>query len=235
MGDLGDVGVDSIRMLENQWYETLLAIDGYYGCVFFVWQVDNPQNRSFFACDLSDMYRSIGTGDSTSFWAGINLWTHASEVAVELESVSVFEFTDFFGSVANGRGTSQRYTYHNDAEKYRLAVQLFNEGDYYNANLLLQELVGYSTSSSYREECERLLVTVPLKGWALANGVIRSMLHGAVPKSPYLYIFQAEALETLDLSGWEITDLGFLRYFPNLKELILDDNMITDLMPLKDL
>ena len=227
--------MEPIELLENEWYEMLLAIDGYYGCGFLIWQEGNPTNSAFYTCDMSDTYRSVSAGEEQYFWAGINLWTHTNETAFDIQSVSVYEFQDFAGADTQNRAVSKRYTYSGDDEKYRLAVQLFNDGDYYNAYLLLKELDGYDTSQTYLDECERLLQTVALDGWALANGVVRSMTNGETPLSLYLYVYQTEQLETLDLSNWEVMDLNFLHYFPNLKELILDGNAITDLTPLKDL
>jgi len=233
--NFGDVGGDSIHVLENEWYHALLAIDGHFGCGLIVWQESDPANNAFYTCDMSGAFPSVNAGQEPYIWAGFDLWGHANEAAIDIESLSVYEFADFVGVDTENRPVQTRYTYANDDEKYRLAVQLFDDGDYYNAYLLLEELSGYDTGETYLEECERLLQTVPLDGWALANGIATSMMNSGTPLSQYLYVYQAEALETLDLANWEVMDLDFIRYFPNLKELILDGNAITDLTPLKDL
>ena len=235
IADLGDMGIDPINLIENEWYNMLLAIDVHYGCSFTVWQENDPDNHAFYACDLSDTFQSVSVMPNQYIWAGIDMWAHSNEIFFDIEALSVYEFVDFTGVDPATRTASQQYQYAGDDEKYRLAIQLFNGGDYYNAYLLLKELNGYDTSATYLSECERLLQTIVIENDMLARGIVLSTQNSGTINSPYLYVYQAEKIESLDLTECEIMDLEFIRYFPNLKQLILDGNGITDLTPLQDL
>lgn len=235
VGDLVSEGVDPILMVENEWYYTLFALDGYYGCGFVTWQENDPANSTFYTCDFGATYRTIQPMGNDYFWAGVDYWTHAKEADFDIASLSFYEFDDFAGGALSARKAEQRYEYSNQDEQYRLALQFFDQEDYYNAYLLLKELNGYDTSGSYLQECERLLQTVVIESGMIATSIINSMQDAGMEFDQYIYRYQAEKFESLDVSECEIEDLEFIRYFPNLKQLNLDANGITDLTPLMDL
>ena len=106
--------------------------------------------------------------------------------------------------------------------------------DFYNAYTLFSELDGYDTGD-YLAECERLLKTVQIENPFISGKIRKAMKEHGMPVGKYLYVYQAEELENLDLSECRVDDLAFIRNFPNLKELNLAKNGISDLAPLQDL
>ncbi|MEW5805053.1 MAG: leucine-rich repeat domain-containing protein, partial [bacterium] len=126
------------------------------------------------------------------------------------------------------------YTYSDDQEKYELAVQLFEAEDFYNAYTLFNELDGYDTDD-YLAECERLLKTIEITNPYVAGTIKKAIKERRMPVYEYLYVYQAEKFESLDLSTCRIEDLAFISNFPNLKELNLAENGISDLTPLRNL
>ena len=92
------------------------------------------------------------------------------------------------------------------------------------------ELEGYDTGD-YLAECERLLKTIEIKNPDVAGIIKKALKDHGMPVYEYLYVYQVEELESLDLSGCRIEDLDFISNFTNLKELNLNKNAISDLTP----
>ena len=222
---------------ENEWHYALIAMDEHSGYRFLIWQQNDPQNNAFYACDLSDVFKIDDSIQGQKIWTNINFRTPSDEASFDIETIKVYEFENFEDIEVNTENEAEiaNYDYTNDYEKYRLAVDLFNDGDYYNAYLLLKELNGYDTSETYFEECKRLLQTVQIDNQYVAAAVKKAMKDIGMTTYDCLYVYQAEKLERLDLSDCKIEDLSFLSTFINLKELSLDNNGLSDLMPLKDL
>ena len=168
--------------------------------------------------------------------ANMDFSTQSNEASLDIESIAVYEFENFNDIDVNTENDKiTNYDYTNDHDKYRLAVDLFNAGDYYNAYLLLKELNGYDTSGTYSAECERLLQTIEINNSCVAGAIKKAMKDSGMTIYDSLFVYQAEKIETLDLSACAIEDLSFISSFINLKELNLDNNGLSDLMPLKDL
>ena len=123
--------------------------------------------------------------------------------------------------------------YNNEA--YQAAITYFNQGDYFSAYAVLVALEGYSTSASYLEECERLLTTVEIETPQAAERIREALAEQGIVVGEYLYVYQAEQLETLDLSNCVLTDISGLSNFKGLIDLNLDSNAIDSVLSLKDL
>ena len=227
----------SLKQQENKWYYALVAIDEHLGYRFITWQENEPSNNAFYACDLSDVFNRDDETSGSNIWGDININSNANEASLDIESIAVYEFESFNDIDAEDQAESPDYEYTNDQEKYDLAVRLFEAQDYTNAYTLfteLDELDGFDTGD-YLAECERNLKTIEIQDPKVAGNIRKALKENGMPISEYLYVYQAENLESLDLSECLIEDLGFIGNFPNLIELNLDKNAISDLSPLKDL
>ena len=227
--------INPFTFIDNEWFFTLAALDRDYGYRYITWQENNPSNHTFFACDLSAIFKPYHFNQEQEIWAALQFFTDTNAYSLDVESVSIFEF-ESFNDVENINPSDdpEVYTYSNDDEKFQLAAQLFNDGDYYNAYILFQELDGYDTGD-YLAECERLLKTIEINNPNVVGVIKKALKDRGMPIYEYLYVYQAEELESLDLSECRIDDLGFISDFTNLKELNLNKNAISDLTPLKDL
>ena len=236
VGNTNKEYMNKFKPIENEWYYVLIAMDESLGYRFTVWQQNDPFNNAFYACDLSDVYKIEDSMQGQQIWMDINFYTQSNEINFDIEEIKVYEFQNF-ADIANKELANNviNYQYADDYEKYKLAVDLFNQEDYYNAYLLLKELDGYDTSATYFAECERLLQTVEINAPNIAGAIKKAMKDNGMPIYDCLYTYQAEKIENLDLSDCNIHDLDLIASFPNLKKLILDRNAISDLTPLKDL
>lgn len=227
--------INLLRAIDNEWYYALVAMDEHLGYRFITWQVNNPANNAFYACDLSGIFKPDNDTQGQHIWADISINSHANEAFLDIESIAVYEFENFVDiENDNLNDDPEVNTYSNDQEKYELAIQFFEAEDYYNAYTLLKELDGYDTGD-HLAECERLLKTIEIENPYVSGMIKKAMKERGLPIYEYLYVYQAEKLESLDLSKCRIEDLGFIHNFPNLKELILDSNAISDVNPLNDL
>ena len=224
----------SLKQLENKWYYALVAMDEHLGYRFITWQENDPSNNAFYACDLGVVFNKDDEISGSNIWADINFNSSANEATLDIDSIAVYEFESFFDIDTEDQAELLDYEYTNDQEKYGLAVKLFEAEDYYNAYTLFNELDGYDTED-YLAECERTLKTVEIQNPHVAENIRKTLKENGMPIYAYLYVYQAENLESLDLSECLIEDLGFISSFPNLIELNLDKNAISDLSPLKDL
>ena len=224
-----------LKPSENEWFYALIAIDEHLGYRFITWQETNPANHAFYAIDLSDIFEPNDEVQGKQIWVDIAINSQANEASLDIESIAVYEFERFI-DIENddSRDNAVVYSYADDQEKYELAVLLFEAEDFYNAYTLFKELDGFDTGD-YLAECERLLKTIDIENPYVAGKIKKALKERGVPIGQFLYVNQAEALESLDLSACRIADLDFIRSFPNLKELNLDYNGISDLTPLKDL
>ncbi len=226
---------NSLEFIENEWYFTLAAGDGDFGYRYITWQENDPSNHAFYACDLSAIYKPYDFPQQQDIRTRINFFTQTNEIDVDIASLSVYAFENFKDlPYIDESGSGQNFMFANDDEKFQLGVQLFESEDYYSAYTIFSELDGYD-SSGYLAECERLLATVEIDNWHVAEKIRKAMKERGMPIYAYLYTYQAEKLESLDLSASLIDDLGFITHFPNLKELNLEANAIYDLSPLADL
>jgi len=227
--------VSVFKPLDNQWFYALIAIDKHLGYRFITWQETNPSNHAFYAIDLGDIFKPNAEVQGKQIWADIAINSRGNEASLDIESITVYEFENFNDTVSAGpSGDPVVYTFSDDQEKYKLAVQLFEADDIYNAYTLFKELDGFDTGD-YLAECKRALKTVQIENPFVAGKIKKALKERGVPIGQYLYVYQAEALESLDLSACRIDNLDFIRSFPNVKELILDENGISDLTPLQDL
>ena len=227
--------LNSINFLNDEWYFTLAAMDRDYGFRYITWQENDPSNHAFYACDLSGIFKPYHFNHEQGFWAGLDFFTDSNAIDVDVESLTIYGFENFNDvENVNLNDDPEVYTYADDDEKYQLAAQLFEAGDYYNTYKLFQELDGYDTGD-YLAECERLLKTIEVKNPNVAGIIKKALKDHGIPVTEYLYVYQAEELESLDLSECRIEDLSFISNFTNLKELNLNKNAISDLTPLKDL
>ena len=224
-----------LKPSDNEWFYALIAIDKHLGYRFITWQEINPANHAFYAIDLSNIFEPDAEVQGHQIWADIAINSQEEEARLDIESIAVYEFEKFSDTVSDGfNGDPIIYTYSDDQEKYELAIQLFENKDYYNAYTLFKELEGFDTGD-YLAECERVLKTVQIDNPFIAGKIKKVMKERGTPVSKYLYVYQAEALESLELSACRIDDLAFIRSFPNLIELNLDENGISDLTPLQGL
>ena len=224
---------NSLNLIENEWYFTLAAIDGDYGYRYITWQEDDPSNHAFYACDLSAIFKPYNFSQQQDMQAGINYFAQTNTISVDIASVRVYAFENFRDSeTTDPYGSTQTYTFSNDDEKFQLGVRLFEEEEYYSAYTIFSTLSGYDTGT-YLAECERLLKTVEINNPHVAEKIKKAMKENGMPIYAYLYTYQAEKFESLDLSKSLIDDLGFITNFPNLIELNLEHNAIHDLSPLK--
>lgn len=227
---------NTFQMVDNEWYYSLAAMDKSLGYRFITWQENDPANHIFYACDLSEIHKSDDNVQGPFLWVGIDFCTLEKEFSFDFQSLTVYSFENFNDIESVYLHDDQKeYQYANDDEKYQLAVALFNQEDYYNAYLLLKELGGYDASETYLAECERLLQTIEINNASAVGKIKKTMKDCGMPIYDCLYVYQAEKLESLDLSDCSITELGFVSKFVNLKELSLDGNGISDLTPIKDL
>ena len=120
-------------------------------------------------------------------------------------------------------------------EKYAMAVEYYNTGQYQDSFDLLEQIEGYSTSNSYYDECKRLLTPIIMPNNDAYYKISAALFELGISHGIPLLTYQAEQITALDLSGCEIDDLSFIISFVNLEELYLDNNEITDIMSLKDL
>jgi|GEM_PF-2386691 len=226
---------NALVFIENEWYFTLAALDKDYGYRYITWQENNPSNHAFYACDLSAIFNPYIFFREQGMWAGLNFFAGTNEVSVDIESLTVYEFENFNDvESVNLHDDTEVYSYSDDHAKFQLAFQLFEDGDYYNAYTLFKELDGYDTSD-YLAECERLLKTIEIKNPYVAGMIKKALKEQGRPMHEFLFVYQAENFESLDLSECRIEDLSFISEFTNLKELNLDKNAVSDLTPLKDL
>jgi len=224
-----------LNFIDGEWYYSLAALDENYGYRYIIWQENNPVNHAFYACDLGAVYKPYVFMREQDMRTGLRFWARTNEISVDIESIMVFDF-EHFNDMENGNSENDRttYRYANDQEKYELAVQFFEAEDYFNAYTLFKDLNGFDTGD-YLADCERLLKTVEISDATIAGMIRRALKERGIPIYAHLYTYQAEKLESLDLSGSQIDDLGFLANFPNLKEINLTANAIYDLSPLRDL
>jgi Leucine-rich repeat (LRR) protein len=226
---------NSLNLIADAWYFTLAALDGNYGYRYMTWQENDPSNHAFYACDLGAIFKPYDLARQQDMRAGVNYFTQTNEISVDIASLRVYAFEQFKDThYTDPYDGAQTYTFANDDEKYQLGVQLFEAEDYFNAYTLFSELSGYDTSD-YLAECKRLLNTVEIDNQFVAEKIKKAMKENGMPIYAHLYTYQAEKLESLDLSESVIDDLGFISSFSNLKTLNLESNAIHDLTPLKDL
>ncbi|MBU1682713.1 hypothetical protein KJ742_02085 [Patescibacteria group bacterium] len=224
-----------LKPSDNQWFYALIAMDKHLGYRFITWQETNPANHAFYAIDLGDIFEPNTEVQGKQIWADIVFYSRGNEASLDIESIAVYEFENFCDTVSDGsNGDPVVYTYSDDQEKYELAVQLFEAEDFYNAYTLFKELDGFDTGD-YLGECERLLKTIEIENPYVAGTIKKAIKERGMPVYEYLYVYQAEKFESLDLSTCRIEDLAFISNFPNVKELILDENGISDLTPLRNL
>lgn len=228
--------INSFQPVNNEWYYTLVAMDENLGYRFLTWQENNPVNHAYYAINLSAIFFADDKTQGQHIWSSMNFYSQANESSLDIESIAVYTFENF-NDIENAdlHENPGTFAYSNDDEKYQLAVQFFEAEDYYNAYTLLQELDGYDSSTTYLVECERLLKTVEIENPYIAGKIKKAMKEKGMPFAEHLYVYQAEKIESLDLSECLIDDLDFISSFSNLKELNLDKNAISDLTPLKDL
>lgn len=227
--------INFLDFVENEWYFTLLALDQDYGYRYITWQENNPQNNAFYACDLGLVFKPYNLVQEQGFRGNLYFLSPTDEINVEIESLSIYEFDNFIDiENSSQKDNNEVYEYSNDQEKYQLAVDLFKGEDYYNAYTLFKEIDGFDTSK-YLVECERLLGTIEIKNPYVAGMIKKALKDRSMPIYEYLFVYQAEKLESLDLSECRIEDLGFVHNFINLKELNLNKNAISDLTPLTSL
>jgi Leucine-rich repeat (LRR) protein len=235
VGYTNDEYMNVMNLADNEWFYILLAMDEHLGFRFITWQEANPANHAFYAIDLSDIFEPDREMQGQKIWADIAFNSHDNEASLDIESIAVYDFDHFVDTPNNDPvDNPETYTYSDDQGKYELAVQLFEAKDYYNAYTLFNELEGFDTAN-YLAECERLLSTVQIENPQIAGKVKKALKNLGIPLGRYLYVYQAEELESLDLSASRIDDLAFIRNFPNLKELDLAENGIWDLAPLQAL
>jgi Leucine-rich repeat (LRR) protein len=228
--------VGTLKIIDTEWYYALAAMDENFGYKFIVWQESNPANNAYYSSNLGKHANFDDERYGQHIFANIGLYTELSEANVDIESLTVYGFNEFFDSKSvDSKDIADGYHYANDDQKYQLALDLFRNEDYYNAYLLLNELNGYDTSGTYLTECERLLQTVEINNPRVAEAIAAAMMDYGLAIHDYLYVYQVEKIESLDLSECMIEDLTFLEKFPNLKELNLNQNGLSNLMPLKDL
>ncbi|MCK5128497.1 MAG: leucine-rich repeat domain-containing protein [Clostridiales bacterium] len=225
-----------INLINDEWYYFFAAIDENYIYKHMIWQENNPNNNAFYVSNLYEKYKDTSKhGDYLT--SIIAVWSSTDVINFDVQSIKIYEFG--YSEDNDAEHVSQteitNYEYVNDYEKYKLAITLFNEEDYYNAYLLLKELNGYDTSESYLKECERLLQTIEISELDIANRIASTLTKQEMNAYDYLYVYQAEKIESLNLSQCKIEDLSFLKYFKNLKELYLDGCGISNLMPLKEM
>ena len=227
---------NQFQLMEKEWYYALIAMDEYAGYRFIIWQQNDPINNAFYACDLSDIFKIDESRQGHQIWTDINFYSQSDEISFDIATIKVYEFENF-ADIANEELDNNiiEYQYADDYEKYKLAVDLFYQEDYYNAYLILNELNGYDTSATYLAECERMLRTVEINDPNVAGAIKKAMKDCGMDIYDCLYTYQAEKIENLDLASCNVQDLNFLESFQNLKELKLDNNGISELMPLKDL
>lgn len=224
----------SLMQLDNEWYFALVAMDEHLGYRFITWQENEPSNNAFYVCDLSDVFNRDDEVSGSNIWADINFNSSANEANLDIDSIAVYEFESFIDIEPENQAEPHDYEYTNDQEKYDLAVKLFEAQDYYNAYTLFNELDGFDTGD-YLTECERSLKTIEIQNPSVVGVIRKALKENGMPVTEYLFVYQAENLESLDLSECLIDDLSFIGNFPNLVELNLDKNAISDLSPLKDL
>jgi len=220
--------------VDNEWYYALVAMDEHLGFRFITWQENVPSNNSFYACDLNNVLKMDDEMRGSHLWTDIGFNTNADKASLDIESIAVYEFENFNDSDTANQTDTLEYKYVDDQDKYQLAIRLFEDKDYYNAYTLFNELDGFDIGD-YLAECERNLKTVEIQNPHAAGNIRKALKENGMPIYEYLYVYQAENLESLDLSECLIEDLGFISSFPNLKDLKLDKNAISDLAPLKDL
>lgn len=224
-----------LKQSEREWFYVFIAMDEDLGYRFITWQETDPANYAYYAVDLNGIQKPNEDQHGHRIWADIAFNSREDETSLDIESIKVYDFEKFVDTQgANRSGEKAALVYSDDRGKYELAVQLFEAGDYYNAYTLFNELEGYDTAD-YRAECERALQTIAIENPFVAGQIKKTMKDRGEPIDQYLYVYQAENLERLDLSKCRIDDLAFIRNFPNLKELVLDENGISDLTPLQDL
>ncbi|NMC46384.1 MAG: leucine-rich repeat domain-containing protein [Chloroflexi bacterium] len=234
IGDTRGEYAGSLMQLDNKWYYALVAMDEHLGYRFITWQENEPSNNAFYACDLSAVYSRDDEISGSNIWANISFNSSANEASLDIDSIAVYEFENFNDIDTGDQADPLDYEYTNEQEKYDLAVKLFKAEDYYNAYMLFNELDGYDTED-YLTECERSLKTIEIQNPHAAGKIRKALKENGMPIYEYLYVYQAENLESLDLSECLIEDLGFISSFSNLRYLNLDNNAISDLTPLKDL
>ena len=235
IGDARNEYMSVLKPADNEWFYTLISIDERMGYRFITWQASDPANHAYYAIDLNDIYEPNEGIQGQRIWADISFNSRGNEASLDIESIAVYEFEKYIDTVSSyPSGDQEAYSYPDDQGKYDLAVQLFNAKDYYNAYTLFSELEGFDTGD-YLAECERALQTVQIENPYVAGKIKKILKERGVPIRHYLYAYQAEQLESLDLSACRVDNLDFIRYFPNLKELTLDENGISDLTPLQDL
>ncbi len=226
--------VNSLQLIDDEWFYALVAMDEHSGYRFITWQENDPSNHAFYACDLSSVFKRNDDLADSIMWADISFDTVADEASLDIDSIVVYAFENLNDTEATHQTEALVHAYTNDQEKYELAVQLFEAEDYYNAYTLFTELDG-QVSGDYPAECERLLQTIEINNPRAAVKIRKALKEHGMPVYEYLYVFQAEKLENLDLSECLIDDVSFIRNFPNLKVLNLEKNAIADLTALKDL
>ena len=226
--------VNSLQLIDNEWFYALVAMDEHSGYRFITWQENDPSNHAFYACDLSSVFKRNDDLEDSIMWADISFDTVADEASLDIDSIVVYAFENLNDTEAVHQTEALVHTYTNDQEKYELAVQLFEAEDYYNAYTLFTELDG-QVSGDYLAECERLLTTIEINNPRAAGKIRKALKEHGMSVYEYLYVFQAEKLENLDLSECLIDDVSFIRNFPNLKVLNLEKNAISDLTALKDM
>lgn len=229
--------MNSLKPIDNEWYYVLVAIDEGFDYRFVTWQESNPANKAFYNFNLGEICNPDDSTNEQPFWAEFTLWTEMNEASLDIESLTVYEF-EAYNDITYAESIQNDiidYNYSDDYEKYQFSVDLFNSEDYYSACILLEELDGYSTSQSYLDECVRLLEHINIDNVMVRDSVFEAMDNHNIEHDNTICIYQAEQIESLDLSNCNIEGLSLITSFPNLKELYLDGNGISDLMVLKDL
>ena len=229
--DYGENDINQFFYNVGEWYNVLIAFDSSLNYTFLMWEDKDPSCFMFMKYDLSDDIDEKYQMNEHPIGFQMVVQTPLDESYFNIKTFGIFESK---GSLELLDENNASYTYSNDDEKYRIAVALFNAGDYYDAYLLLEDLNGYSTSQSYLDECERLLQTVKIESQDIANAIGSAMAEQGMTIYDYLYVYQTEAIKTLNLNKCKVDDLSFLEYFPNLDELNLDGCAIADITPLKD-
>jgi len=164
--------VNSLQLIDDEWFYALVAMDEHSGYRFITWQEDDPSNHAFYACDLSSVFTRNDEPEDSIMWADISLNTVADEASVDIDSIVVYEFVNLNDTEATHQTDALVHSYTNDQEKYELAVQLFEAEDYYNAYTLLSELDG-EVSDDLLAECERLLTTIEINNPRTAGKTAR--------------------------------------------------------------
>ena len=118
--------INLLKPLENEWFYALMATDEQLGYRFLTWQETDPANHAFYAINLSDIFEVNAEVQGHQIWADIAINSHGNAANLDIESIAVYEFEKFIDTEEDvPSANTQAFTYADDQEKYKLAVQLF--------------------------------------------------------------------------------------------------------------